>query len=368
MYSRFDIIPGVRKIAVVRANGIGDLIFALPALDGLRRAYPQAEIVLLACDWHRAFLAGRPSAVDRVLPIPPSRGVREDTGRPEDPAELAHFFERMCAERFDLAVQMHGGGRYSNPFVRRLGARTTAGLRTPDAEPLDRWLPYVYFQPEIVRYIEVASLVGARAETLDPSIEVTPRDLDESLAVVPDRMTPFAVLHPSASDPRRRWPPEKFGRIGRSFRDAGLDVFVVGVEHDRALARRVLDVMGAPGFDLTGRLSLNGLAGLLSRAAVVVSNDSGPLHLAAAVGARTVGLYWCGNVITAAPVTRARHRPVMSWRLECPRCGAHAIDEPCDHGDSFVAEIPVEEVMRAAFDMLEEEEEEVEEERPRAAS
>ncbi len=353
MNVRAGLIPDVCRIAVLRANGIGDLIFALPALRALRRAYPLAQITLLASEWHRAFLSGRPGPVDRVISVPPSLGVRVDTGRPEDAVEMTAFFETMRRERFDLAVQLHGGGRHSNPFVRRLGARVTIGLRAPDAPPLDRWIPYVYFQSEIVRYLEVVGLAGAHVVTLDPHLAVTARDVEESFEVVSEGLGPFAVVHPSASDPKRRWPPDRFGAAARDLRAAGVAVFVVGIDRDRHLARRVVEAMGGDDrHDLTSRLSLGGLAGLLSRAALVLSNDSGPLHLAGAVGAPTVGNYWCGNVITAAPVNRARHRPVISWRLQCPRCGANAIDEPCGHADSFVADVPVEEVTEAAFDLL----------------
>lgn len=135
------LVPGVDRIAVLRANGIGDFVFTLPALAALRRAYPAAEIVLLGQHWHRGFLTGRPGPWDRVVVVPGCRGVNDSV--PDDPAGIETFFAGMRAERFDLAVQLHGGGRHSNPFVRRLGARVTAGLRTPDAEPLDRWRPYV---------------------------------------------------------------------------------------------------------------------------------------------------------------------------------------------------------------------------------
>ena len=133
----------IRKIAVLRANALGDLMFSLPALDALRAAYPHAEIVLLGQPWHARFLTGRPGPVSRTVAVPPSQGVYvERDGRAnEDPAELDAFFGRMRAERFDLAVQLHGGGRYSNPFLLRLGARLTAGPQTPDAPPHDRTVP-----------------------------------------------------------------------------------------------------------------------------------------------------------------------------------------------------------------------------------
>lgn len=135
------LLDGVGRIAVLRANKLGDFLLALPALEALRAGYPGAEIVLLGCDWHAGLLRSRPGPVDRVVPVPPTRGVRES--RPEDPAEVAGFVAALRAERFDVAIQMHGGGRWSNPPVARLGARTT------DAPPLDRSLPYAWYQPEV---------------------------------------------------------------------------------------------------------------------------------------------------------------------------------------------------------------------------
>jgi ADP-heptose:LPS heptosyltransferase len=104
--------------------------------------------------------------------------------------------------------------------------------------------------------------------------------------------------------------------------------------------------------DLAGRLSLRGLTGLLSRAVLIVSNDTGPLHLAAAVGTPTVGVYWCFNLITADPLTRRLHRPLVSWRLDCPICGRSQVDDPCEHQVSYVADVPVESVVEQALDVL----------------
>ncbi|MUG94667.1 hypothetical protein F7734_20800 [Scytonema sp. UIC 10036] len=72
---------------------------------------------MLGLDWHAAFLKNRPSPIDRVVVIPRSCGVRGDANTEEDSAELADFFAKMVAEKFDVAIQIHGGGRYSNPFV-----------------------------------------------------------------------------------------------------------------------------------------------------------------------------------------------------------------------------------------------------------
>ncbi len=345
------LLRDVRKIAVLRANYLGDFIFCLPALDALRSAYPDAEIVLLANPWHEAFLAGRPGPIDRVVVVPPQEGVRIEPGMPGDPEELDRFFKQMEQERFDLAIQIHGGGRYSNPFTLRLRARTTAGLRSPDAAPLDLWAPYVYYQSEVFRFLEVVSLVGAVPVSIEPHLTVTEQDLSEARSVVPDD-APLVALHPGANDTRRQWPPEKFAALGDALAAAGARVVVTGTEPERELVQAVVGTMRCEAQDLCRRLSLRGLAGLLSRCAVVVSNDSGPLHLAGAVGAATVGIYWCGNLINAGPITRVRHRPAISWRLACPVCGVDCTRDSCVHRDSFVADVTVREVTESALDLL----------------
>lgn len=342
----------VRKIAVVRANGLGDYLFAVPALRALRAKYPNAEIVLLAKQWHKALLTGRPGPIDRVEVIPTCPGVGAETDEPEDTAGLDRLFATMAAEHFDLAIQLHGGGRYSNPFTRRLGARVSIGLKSPDAEPLDAWVPYFYFQPEVLRYLEVVSLVGATPVTLEPDFCVKSADHVEvdRLRLADDR--PWVVIHPGATDGRRRWPAEQFATVADHLADAGARVIVSGGRNECAMVDAVVGAMRREPVALCDRLSTGGLAALLARAHVVVSNDSGPLHLAGAVGTRTVGLFWCGNFINGAPLTRQRHHPFMSWRLDCPTCGRNTLRDNCEHRASFVADIPVADVQQAAAALL----------------
>jgi ADP-heptose:LPS heptosyltransferase len=348
-----ELVEDVQKIAVLRAGGLGDLIFTLPALGALREAYPEAEITLLGGPLQTGLLSGRTEPVVHAITVPPSTGVNgPDTGVEEDEEELERFFALMREERFDLALQMHGGGGYSNPFVEKLGARVTAGARGPDAPPLDRTIPYVYHQSEVLRYLEIANLVGARTANLEPRLQVTDGDLAEAESVVPGAAGPLVALHPGAGDPRRRWPPEKFAAVGDSLAGAGARVAVIGVEEDRALISGIVDAMSIEAINLCGLLSLKGLAGHLSRCAVVVSNDSGPLHLAGAVGVATVGIYWGPNLINAGPPNRARHRPALSWRSNCPVCDATLFDNDCGHFASVIADVPVEEVSGYALEFL----------------
>jgi ADP-heptose:LPS heptosyltransferase len=342
-------VPGVERIGVLRANALGDFIFTLPALDALRAAYPAAEIVLLGRAWHEGFLSGRPGPIDRVIPVPEGSLGDETDGELRE-EERDAFLERLRSERFDVALQMHGGGRHSNPFVASIGAGLTVGARADDAPALDRTVPYFYWQPEIGRYLEIVSLVGATPVTLEPRVEVLPSDVGEAAARIGLGGEPVVVMHPGARDTRRRWPAEKFAHVGRALAERGARVVVTGDETERELAREVAEAAGAQ--DVAGVLSLRGLAGLLSRAALVISNDTGPLHLALAVGGRAVSIYWCGNLINSSGLTRASHRPIAAWRLECPTCGVNCMTGACEHRESFVADVRVEDVLDAAVSLM----------------
>lgn len=345
------LVPDVRKIAVLRANGIGDMMFCLPALQALRSAYPAADIALLGARWHLDFFAGRPAAFDRVIVTPPAHGVNELDGPPAAPEVLGAFFTGMQAEGFDLALQMHGGGRHSNGFLKRLGARVTVGCCSPDAPPLDRSIPYVYFQNEILRFLEVAGLVGALPTGLQPRVVVTDRDRAEADALVPFSPS-LVVLNPGASDPRRRWPAHHFAQLAAALAGQGHQLAVTGAAFDRPLAATILAAAGSAGLDLTGRVSLGGTAAVFERARVVISNDTGPLHLAAAVGAPTVGIFWSCNAINGGLPLRARHRPLISFRLHCPTCGQDCIEAQCEHEDSLVGDIPLANVLAAAQELM----------------
>jgi ADP-heptose:LPS heptosyltransferase len=357
--SPHDRVAGVTRIAVLRANALGDFIFALPALDALRAAYPDAELVLLGAPWHARLLHDRPGPVNRVLVVPPAPGIRE--AAPDEPVTpLADFLESARRDRFDLALQMHGGGANSNPVVAGLGARVTAGLRAGDAPPLDRWMRYVYYQPEIVRYLEVAGLVGAAPVTLVPELAVTRADLAEAHAVAGQPHRPRIALHPGASDPRRRWPAECFAEVADALTADGYEVVVTGSGTERELVERVVGAARVPVRPLAGQLSLGGLIGLYAGCQVVISNDTGPVHVAAAVGTPTVGIFWVGNLINCATPLRARHRPIGSWTLNCPVCGvdcsrdiypARPGPRGCDHRVSFVTDVPVVEVLEAVADL-----------------
>lgn len=347
---RFD---DVREIAVLRGGGLGDLAFAIPAITALKAAYPEARLTVLGTPVHAALLEGRPGPVDEVVVLPYAEGVRPTPagsasdgpadGPAEDPGEVAAFHARMRQRRFDLAVQLHGGGRFSNPFLLALGARHTAGTATPDAAELERTLPYVYHQHEVLRALEVAGLAGAPVVDLEARLTVTEAERAAGSGMRDRARRGLLVLHPGATDPRRRWPTAHFARLAALAAEAGLQVLVVGAEEDVPAAEAIVAGSGAPDAvgSCAGRLGLGDLLGLLAEADVLVGNDSGPRHLAQAVGTATVGLYWVGNLLNAGPLGRDRHRVHLSWITRCPECGIDVTQvgwtaPRCPHDPSYL--------------------------------
>jgi ADP-heptose:LPS heptosyltransferase len=349
----------VRRIAVLRCNALGDYLMATPALAALRARFPGAEVTLMGATWHECFLTGRPGPVDRVVVVPEVDGLAGQPAGAPPAAALPAFVATARAMRYDLVVQIHGGGATSNPLVRAMGARWSIGLRADGAPGLDADVPYRYYQPEADRFLEVVRLVGADGPADYPLLAVRPSERAAAAAMLPgDR--PWVALHPGATDPRRRWPAERFAAVAAGVARAGARPVLVGGPGEAAVSAAVAAVVPSPILDLTGRTDLGTLAGVLERCAAVVGNDSGPLHLARAVGTATVGLYWCGNAINAAAPTRTWHRPLLSWTLHCPECGVdcstaghpHRPGEGCAHRPSFLGQIPVREVLDEVSDLL----------------
>src|SRR4051794_16280802 len=241
---RVTIVPDVGRIAVLRGNALGDLVVALPALDALREAYPSAEITLFGRAHHKALLGdGRPSSVDRVVVLP--QGAIGDESDADPRLDRAALLASFAADGYDLAIQLHGGGRNSNTFIRGLGARVTAGSRTPDAPALDRWVPYERYQWEVGRYLEIVALVGARARELEPHLTVTAEDRCVALEALPVLAeAAYVVLHAGATDPRRRWPVEGFAQVARASRALGRRVVITGTPEESELTAAVAAAAG----------------------------------------------------------------------------------------------------------------------------
>jgi ADP-heptose:LPS heptosyltransferase len=299
----------VEKLAVFRGLYLGDLVAATPALRALRGGYPRAEITLVSLPWTTTLAPHLPH-VDRLLPYPGAPGL-DGAGTEE---ELEEFVERMSDERFDLAVNMHGRGPTSTRLVARFRARRTAsfvGEKESDLPALDVEVPWDAEAHESRKLLLLARKVGgvatATCDNTEPVLHVREEDKRRARALLPADKGPLALVHPGASVPKKRWPGEAFGWVAKDLVQQGYTVAVTGGAGEKELTRRVSEA--SPGsLDLGDKTDLSTLIALVARANIMVSNDTGPTHLAYALRTPSVTLF--GPSTDAGrwgPLNRRRH-------------------------------------------------------------
>jgi ADP-heptose:LPS heptosyltransferase len=299
-----------RDVAVLRAlPGLGDMLCAVPALRALRGALPHAHVAVIGLPAAGLLLERFPAYVDELIPFPGYPGIPEQRC---DLPRLSGFFEEIRARRFDLALQLHGSGEVTNEFVSLLGARATAGFQRTAVTPLDRarTLRFSEHEPEPLRNLGLLQHLGAEG---GPELEFPIRTSDRArldLATSPLLDGPFAVIHPGASRADRRWPAERFAQVGDVLASRGLHVVLTGSEGERELALEVASRMRAPSIDVAGSTDVGMLAALLDDAHVLVCNDTGVSHLAAALRVPSVVVFATPQTARWAPLNAHLHRAV----------------------------------------------------------
>lgn len=348
-----SVLRDVRKIAVFRPNAVGDFMYCLPALQAIKHCYPGAEVVYLGQQWHADFLAGRPGPVDRCVVIPALPGINAAAGAPGDVTASDDFLQGMQREHFDLALQMYGGGRYANPLVAQFGARTSVGMRTPDAAPLDRCISYRALVNRRLQLLEVTALAGARYWPMTTQLHATSADRELAARLIPHQAGErLVIVQPGASDARRCWSAARFAAVADALVEEGALVAINGSEREAEIVAAVIQAMHHRAVNLSGRSSLKALCGLLERATLVVSNDTGPLHMALALDRPCVGIYWFTNLLESAPLCQDGHRAALSMCIHCPVCGVENTASRCEHDVSFVNDVTLEEVTALSIDLF----------------
>ena len=343
--------PVPRSILVVRLDHLGDVLMSTPALAALRRAYPEARLDALAAPWGRAALEGNPD-VDRVFEAPapwydPRRGDLPA------PAEVLSVSAMLRREAYDWALDMRGDPRvvaaYLLPAARRRFGFSGLGLERllTDAVPYDRRRSMLDLA------LDLAAAAGAPAVPRRPVFRVDDDDRVEAgtLLQADARLRAgerFAVIAPGANRAAARWPAERFAEVGDGLEAAGLRVVLAGREADAPVTRALAAAMVCRPADLTGRTGLGTLAAVLERAALLVANDSGSSHLAAAVDCPTVAVFGPTDPLLTFPYEDGERFMSVSVPIDHER-PCFDLDCTSDHG--FGA-IPAERVLEACVGVL----------------
>jgi len=322
--------PGVRrKVALVRLDNIGDFVLWQDTLRGWRALFPPEthELTLIAQQTWAALAESVPE-IDRVWPISRDKFVRDGAYRR---AQL----KAMRSAGFDIVVQVRPGRELlrEDALSRVSGAGERIGWARPEggASPLHRMLServYTRLVPPVpAAWMELernAALV--RALGLD-GFEADVPTLAEHAECPPELAEPpFYVLFPGADRAERRWPPARFAEVARHLHaQTGWRGVVCGGPDDRERGQEIVRAAPVPMEDWTGRTSLGELAAIMRRACLVVSNETGGVHLAASVGTPAVcvtgGGHW-GRFLPYPPKLAARRRvplPVV-FPMPCFGC------------------------------------------------
>ncbi len=276
----------LRRILIVRAlPGLGDLLCLIPALHTLRTALPNARICLVGLPWAREFVARFPHYLNALLEFPGYPGIPECE---PDQQNFPFFLIQIHQQHFDLALQMHGNGTQINPFTVLLGARRTAGFYRPGDYCPDPhcFLPYPQEEPEIWRHLRLLEFLGFPLQGAELEFPLYPKD-HQALHQIPgtDQLRPgnYVCIHPGAHDPFRRWSPEQFAIAGDYLASQGLKIVLTGTQQETVLIQTLIQMMQAPVLNLCGSTDLGTLGALISEARMILCNDTGISHLAAAL-------------------------------------------------------------------------------------
>jgi lipopolysaccharide heptosyltransferase I len=302
----FDRTPlaeySAERIAIIKPSALGDIVNSLPVLTAVRARFPHAYIAWVVNRSYEPLLQGHPD-LDVTLPF--DRGAAR--GSVFRASRLyQQFFRAFRRENFDLVIDLQGLLR-SGLIAAASGARRRVGLST--AREGARWfytdvVPVADFNSihAVDRYWLVARALGAGSGPKQFRLPHHEIDQRYVLEILQNQPRPWIFLGVGSRWPTKRWPPEHFAElVRRAQAEAGGTAIFIGSPDEATLAAQTAAQLHGKVLDLTGKTTLPQLSALLRKADVMVSNDSGPLHLAAALGRPAVAPYTCTKVRLNGP-------------------------------------------------------------------
>lgn len=301
----------IKTLVIFRALQLGDMLCCVPALRALRAALPDTRISLAGLPWAQQFAERFPMYIDDFVAFPghallPEQAVQQ--GR------LTDFYGSMQARRFTLALQMHGNGQVSNAIVKAFGAQAVAGYGIAGSAGLDDtcFFPYPEQGAEPVRLLALAEFLGAAAVGTHLEFPLTERDhqeLCESGLASGLRPGSYICIHPGARIRDKCWPPQHFAEVAdRLAFEFDLPVVLTGSAKEADLTAEVARHMRTPVVDAAAPISIGAMAALMSRARLLVCNDTGVSHIAAGLKLKSVVIFSKADIRRWAPLDQQTHR------------------------------------------------------------
>lgn len=288
-----------RSLLLMRPDHLGDILFLTPALHALRTALPAARITLLVGPWSAPILERNPD-VDILETCPYPGFERQPKAGPLAPYRLLLRQARALRSRgYDAAVILRFDHWWGAWLAAAAGIPRRIGYDRPETRPfLTEALPYCPNAHEVEQNAKLlATLAPGDAWRLGPTrFFCSEEDRSWATAWLQDRgldlIRPLVGIHPGAGAPVKQWPVTAWAAVADGLAAAhGAVIVLTGAAGERSLTQAVAAAMAHPVLDAAGETTLGRLAALLECCALVLGSDSGPLHLAVAVGTPTVHLY-----------------------------------------------------------------------------
>lgn len=322
-----------RRLLVIKPSALGDVVQSLPILSGLRTLAPAAEVDWVIGAELRELVDGHP-LIHRAIPFYRGGGL----------AKYLRLLEQLASARYDAVIDLQGLLRTAAMSIAtaaplRIGLETA---REGASAAVHRLVPQSGPDvPAHARYGHLLSWLGITEWDASPHLPMREPNIRRAEELIAGLPRPIIAIHPGAKWVTKRWPTGAFASVIRSIlNDTAGSVVLIGAPSEAAIADEVSSQALAAAPDewlprlrnLCGRTRLLDLAALLARVDRVLSNDSGPMHLAAAMGTPVTGLFTCTSAILSGPPPltsgRGRHELLSatvpcaaSYRKICPHAG-----------------------------------------------
>ncbi|MFL6660913.1 MAG: glycosyltransferase family 9 protein [Rhizobacter sp.] len=345
------------NVLVVRLDNLGDVVMTTPAIAAIRHGSPHARITMLASRSGAAAVKHIPVIDDVIVYDAP---WVKGSGDPRDPEADRRLVEELAQRRFDAAVIFTVCTQSALPaaLLCRLAGipLRLAHCRENPYDLLTDWVPDTEvfatgMRHEVTRQLDLVRSVGFHAGDERMQFRYPAADVlamrRKFVEAGGDLLRPYVVVHPGATAASRRYPAERFGIAAQAIVEAtGCQVVFAGGPDEVPLIAEAQSRMGEPGVSLAGGLTLGELAALIAGAQVIVCNNSGPVHIAAALGTPVAVLY---------ALTNPQHTPwkvparVLNHDVPCRNCLKSVCPE--QHHDCLERVLP-DAVAHAALDLL----------------
>jgi ADP-heptose:LPS heptosyltransferase len=345
----------IQRILLLRLERIGDLLMALEAIADVRVAFPSATIDLAVGSWNASIAALIPGlSTVHVADVPwLTRGEQ-----PTSWGAILHAASGWRARRYDLVVNFEPDIR-SNLLARMTGAPIRLGYASGGGGPLlthiGTYDPATHVAENARRLLSTIAPAGGRAETtVSRRLTPTPDQVARVDQLLAPHQRPLIGVHVSGGRASKQWHPDRFGAVAAAVAAATSGTIVLtGARDDVPMVAAVQATLpGTRVLSLAGALDLPESAALLDRLDVLITGDTGPMHLAAAMGTPVVALFGPSDPTRYGP--RARSERILRVQLPCSPCGQVRLPPVRCRGKvpDCMAGITVDAVVAATLDLL----------------